>query len=315
MDSRQWHVRTAALPVVLLVLGFCGCAKRPSIAHLSAPPPNGAAGAGTVSGGPGGQSAVSTGANEGARQNGAGLTTHGAAAHAVRPGANAAARTAGLTAATARSQAGHRGGPGTAGASAPGRASAVGRADHPGEEAAGGEATGRTANAGAAGGPEAAGPGPAASTAAESPMGTVVRGPGGVAAAGPTGVSTRAAARPAPNSYSAVPELHDIHFDFDRYAIQPDGAKTLDTDASWLRANPGALLLIEGHCDERGTNEYNLALGQHRAKSTLDYLVAQGIAASRITMISYGEERPLCAEHTEECWAKNRRAHFLVKAE
>ena len=72
-------------------------------------------------------------------------------------------------------------------------------------------------------------------------------------------------------------------------------------------------MLIEGHCDERGTNEYNLALGERRAKSTMNYLVSQGIQASRITIISYGEERPVCTEKTEECWAKNRRAHFLVK--
>jgi peptidoglycan-associated lipoprotein len=72
-------------------------------------------------------------------------------------------------------------------------------------------------------------------------------------------------------------------------------------------------VLIEGHCDERGTNEYNLALGERRAKSTMNYLVSQGVQASRITIISYGEERPVCNEKTEECWAKNRRAHFLVK--
>jgi len=72
-------------------------------------------------------------------------------------------------------------------------------------------------------------------------------------------------------------------------------------------------LLIEGHCDERGTNEYNLALGERRAKATMNYLVSQGIQANRITIISYGEERPICTEKTEACWAKNRRANFLVK--
>ncbi len=71
----------------------------------------------------------------------------------------------------------------------------------------------------------------------------------------------------------------------------------------------------EGHCDERGTNEYNLALGERRAKSTLNYLVAQGVQASRITIISYGKERPACTEHNEACWSKNRRAHFLTKAQ
>jgi peptidoglycan-associated lipoprotein len=73
-------------------------------------------------------------------------------------------------------------------------------------------------------------------------------------------------------------------------------------------------VLIEGHCDERGTNEYNLALGERRAKATMNYLVGQGVQANRITIISYGKERPTCTEHSEACWAKNRRAHFLVKA-
>jgi peptidoglycan-associated lipoprotein len=109
--------------------------------------------------------------------------------------------------------------------------------------------------------------------------------------------------------------LNDIRFDFDKYDIRPGDAKTLDADAGWLKANPQNLVLIEGHCDERGTNEYNLALGERRAKSTMNYLVAQGVQASRITIISYGKERPVCTEHNEGCWAQNRRAHFLTKAQ
>jgi len=120
-------------------------------------------------------------------------------------------------------------------------------------------------------------------------------------------------ARPAVQDFTAVPELADIFFDFDKYDIRPGDAKTLDANATWLKSNPNHLLLIEGHCDERGTNEYNLALGERRAKSTMNYLVSQGVQANRITIISYGEERPQCTEHTESCWAKNRRAHFLVK--
>jgi peptidoglycan-associated lipoprotein len=120
-------------------------------------------------------------------------------------------------------------------------------------------------------------------------------------------------ARPSPKEFVAIPELRDVFFDFDKYDIRPGDAKILDANASWLKSNPDNLVLIEGHCDERGTNEYNLALGERRAKSTMNYLVSQGIQASRITIISYGEERPLCTEKTEECWAKNRRAHFLVK--
>ena len=74
-------------------------------------------------------------------------------------------------------------------------------------------------------------------------------------------------------------------------------------------------MLIEGHCDERGTVEYNLVLGERRAKAAMNYLVAQGVQASRFTVISYGKERPFCTEHTEACWSQNRRAHFLVKAQ
>jgi peptidoglycan-associated lipoprotein len=120
-------------------------------------------------------------------------------------------------------------------------------------------------------------------------------------------------ARPDVKEFAANDALKDIHFDFDKYDIRPGDAKTLDGTAGWLKSNANYLVLIEGHCDERGTNEYNLALGERRAKSTMNYLVSQGVQASRITIISYGEERPLCNEHNEECWAKNRRAHFLVK--
>ncbi|PYM40725.1 MAG: hypothetical protein DME12_14595 [Candidatus Rokuibacteriota bacterium] len=90
--------------------------------------------------------------------------------------------------------------------------------------------------------------------------------------------------------------------------------------AAGVRRGPGAAshplrLRHEGHCDERGTNEYNVALGERRAKSAMDYLVSQGVRANRITIVSYGEERPLCTEHSEACWSKNRRAHFLVKSQ
>jgi peptidoglycan-associated lipoprotein len=111
----------------------------------------------------------------------------------------------------------------------------------------------------------------------------------------------------------ATAALRSIHFDFDRYEIRPGDAAVLTENAVWLKAHPTALVLIEGHCDERGTNEYNLALGQRRAAATRDYLVSLGIAAARITMISYGEERPICLERDEACWAQNRRAQFLVK--
>ena len=111
-----------------------------------------------------------------------------------------------------------------------------------------------------------------------------------------------------------MPELKPIHFDFDKYAIRAGDAKILDANARWLSANANQLALIEGHCDERGTNEYNLALGERRAKATVNYLVSRGVAANRIMIISYGEERPLCIEHNEVCWSQNRRAQFLAKS-
>jgi peptidoglycan-associated lipoprotein len=120
-------------------------------------------------------------------------------------------------------------------------------------------------------------------------------------------------ARPAPAEYRSIPELRDVFFDFDKYTIRPDAARTLDANVDWLRSNPTALVLIEGHCDERGTNSYNLALGERRAKAAQDYLVSHGIAADRIVIISYGEERPACSERNETCWAKNRRGQFLTK--
>jgi peptidoglycan-associated lipoprotein len=126
-------------------------------------------------------------------------------------------------------------------------------------------------------------------------------------------VTPGAGARPSPKEFVAVPDLNDIHFDFDKYDIRPNDAKVLDANAQWLKSNLNHLVLIEGHCDERGTNEYNLALGERRAKSAMNYLVSQGVQANRITIISYGEERPLCTEKNESCWSKNRRAHFLVK--
>jgi len=122
------------------------------------------------------------------------------------------------------------------------------------------------------------------------------------------------APRPAPpKEYMANDNLKPIHFAFDKADIRPADAKVLDASAKWLAANPNQLLLIEGHCDERGTDAYNLALGDRRAKAAMNYLVAQGVASDRITIVSFGEERPLCKDHNEGCWSQNRRDMFLVK--
>ncbi|NWF51888.1 MAG: peptidoglycan-associated lipoprotein Pal [Nitrospirae bacterium] len=109
--------------------------------------------------------------------------------------------------------------------------------------------------------------------------------------------------------------FEDIHFDFDKYDIRVDAKPILESVADWLIKNKTVLLLIEGHCDERGTNEYNLALGDRRAKATKDYLIALGIPSGRIQIMSYGEEKPLCIEKTEDCWQKNRRSHFVTLKE
>jgi peptidoglycan-associated lipoprotein len=134
------------------------------------------------------------------------------------------------------------------------------------------------------------------------------QGPG---VAGATG--TTIPALPSPKEFVETSALRDVYFDFDKYEIRSQDKPVLDENVKWLKQNTAAMLLVEGHADERGTNEYNLALGERRAKATRDHLVSLGIDGGRITVISYGEERPLCTERTEACWAQNRRAHFLVK--
>jgi peptidoglycan-associated lipoprotein len=114
-----------------------------------------------------------------------------------------------------------------------------------------------------------------------------------------------------PSDFKPVGGLKDIRFDFDKYEIRAGEARTLDANAGWLKTNAGVQVLIEGHCDERGTLEYNLALGDRRARAAMSYLVGQGISASRMRTVSYGEARPLCDAHDESCWAMNRRDHFL----
>jgi peptidoglycan-associated lipoprotein len=106
--------------------------------------------------------------------------------------------------------------------------------------------------------------------------------------------------------------LKDVYFGFDSSDLQPDARATLKSNAAWLKTNPAVRIQIEGHCDERGTQEYNLALGAKRAQSAKDYLVTLGIAADRLAIISYGEEVPVCTEHNESCWQKNRRDRFVI---
>jgi peptidoglycan-associated lipoprotein len=106
--------------------------------------------------------------------------------------------------------------------------------------------------------------------------------------------------------------LVEIYFDYDSYDLRADARKTLQAHAAWLKANPAARVEIEGHCDERGATEYNLALGAKRARSARDYLVTLGIAATRISTTSYGEELLVCKEKTDACYQKNRRDRFVT---
>ena len=136
------------------------------------------------------------------------------------------------------------------------------------------------------------------------------------AAGGSAGYSAQSnSSRPNPKEFATMAQLKDIRFDFDRYDIRAEDSEVLDANAESLKANPKLLVLIEGHTDQRGTSEYNLALADRRAKASMNYLVSRGVRSNRITIISYGKERPVCAEPSEDCWSQNRRAHFLVKGQ
>lgn len=108
--------------------------------------------------------------------------------------------------------------------------------------------------------------------------------------------------------------LKDAYFDYDQSDLREDARGSLSGNAEWLKRYPSIQVLIEGHCDERGTSAYNLALGDRRANAARDYLDSLGIASSRIRTVSYGKERPACTESSESCWQQNRRAHFVITA-
>lgn len=106
--------------------------------------------------------------------------------------------------------------------------------------------------------------------------------------------------------------LEDVHFDFDKSDLTDSAREILSRNSEWIVANPSVKVQVEGHCDERGTEEYNLALGERRANSVKNYLTSMGVEGDRIYTISYGEELPVDPQHDEGAWAQNRRAHFLV---
>jgi peptidoglycan-associated lipoprotein len=188
--------------------------------------------------------------------------------------------------------------------------------------AVGGCATNKAAGVSGSAGPEAAAPAgapevPAASTArAAAPATAAVPAPEAPAAPAPVAPAPAPAAGTAAAAVAAATAAEagvvDSFFAYDDFSLSSDAKSILVGDARFLKANPAMRVKIEGHCDERGTSEYNLGLGERRAASARSYLVSRGIAASRIETISYGKERPFDPGHSEDAWAKNRRAHFVV---
>lgn len=132
------------------------------------------------------------------------------------------------------------------------------------------------------------------------------------AAADAGGAADSSALGGAGDSFAGAAELQTLYFEFDSYNLNSQGRDALKANAQWLTENPTATIQIEGHCDERGTTEYNLALGERRANAARDYLQKLGVDASRMSVISYGEERPLDPSSGESAWAKNRRAQFVI---
>ncbi|MDE3108737.1 MAG: peptidoglycan-associated lipoprotein Pal [Acidobacteriota bacterium] len=130
-------------------------------------------------------------------------------------------------------------------------------------------------------------------------------------------VSAPAAAAAPPAAQPNLSDLFsqnvkDAFFDFDKSELRQDARDALTKDAEFLRSYPNARISIEGHCDERGSTEYNLGLGQRRAEAAKNFLISLGITSDRLTTVSWGKERPFCTEHSEECWAQNRRAHLVL---
>jgi peptidoglycan-associated lipoprotein len=114
--------------------------------------------------------------------------------------------------------------------------------------------------------------------------------------------------------YKAVDELKNVHFDLDLAKIRSGDARLLQGYARWLKSRRDMTVMIDGHADERGTDEHNMRLGEQRANAVRGYLIAQGVEADRVMTTSHGERNPACSDHTEGCWGKNRRAEFKIKA-
>jgi peptidoglycan-associated lipoprotein len=152
-------------------------------------------------------------------------------------------------------------------------------------------------------------PAPPTPKVAETPVTPMPPAPAETPVVQPAPVTPPPAAVPAPSP------LKDVFFAFDRNAIRDDQKAALTDNIGWLKVNTGAKITVEGHCDERGTTEYNLALGERRAKAVKDYLDKAGIAPDRISVISYGKERPFVLGHDESAWKWNRRGHFVIQGQ
>jgi len=138
-------------------------------------------------------------------------------------------------------------------------------------------------------------------------------GPGGSATA-TAAVSVNAPAPPPTPAPAATPfeqAVHDAYFDYDKADIRSDSREALAQTAEYLKANPSIRITVEGHCDERGSTEYNLGLGDRRSAAVREYLVSLGVSADRMNTVSFGKEKPFCLEHNETCWQQNRRGHFV----
>lgn len=138
---------------------------------------------------------------------------------------------------------------------------------------------------------------------------------GGIASVSSSGMSERQRAELTKEEKAAIEAgLRDVFFDYDQWTIPDSGMNALNRDAEWLKAHPGAVMKVEGHCDERGTADYNVVLGEKRAKAARSYLVEMGVSPKQLAIVSYGKERPFCAEHDEACYQQNRRGHMLLSA-
>jgi peptidoglycan-associated lipoprotein len=314
--------RLMTIPLLISCVALPACAKRASTSDAftaSGSAPSGARGHRVTGDGPatgdgaaGARQFMQAATGDG-RDGAASRQVGGAAAGSAVPGGTTyrAAGDGAGSAATANGTTVHgtggadgMGGAGVAGSSA---ASGAGGASQTG---AGGAQAGLNGQSGTD-----ASPASAAGLAAGGRDDDARSGAARTATDGATGGSEQTRGARSVAGFHPVPELGDVHFDYNAYDIRPADAGKLEANARWLRDHPAHVVLIEGHCDERGTQEYNMALGAHRAKATMTYLVSQGVEPTRIELISYGKERPVCTEETDACWSRNRRAHFLVKSQ